>query len=81
MTTADLTRLGESLLRDSNFEPTFALEPRLWATLEQALEVVERDVRARGITSTLRLISHDWGNGMARPGPVSPSIALCVVRS
>ncbi|MFG1619806.1 hypothetical protein [Nonomuraea wenchangensis] len=63
LTTADLTRLGESLLRDSNFEPTFALEPRLWATLEHALEVVERDVRARGITGTLRLISHDWGNG------------------
>ncbi|MEU4513740.1 hypothetical protein AB0G05_29935 [Nonomuraea wenchangensis] len=63
LTTADLTRLGESLLRDTNFEPTFALEPRLWATLESALEVVERDVRARGITGTLRLVTHDWDKG------------------
>ncbi|MEU6725963.1 hypothetical protein ABZ917_19865 [Nonomuraea wenchangensis] len=63
LTTADLTRLGESLLRDTNFEPTFALEPRLWATLEHALEIVERDVRARGITGTLRLTTHDWDKG------------------
>ncbi|MGP4096526.1 DDE-type integrase/transposase/recombinase [Nonomuraea sp. KM90] len=63
LTTADLTRLGESLLRDTNFEPTFALEPRLWATLEHALKVVERDVRARGITGKLRLVTHDWDNG------------------
>ncbi|MGW7478652.1 hypothetical protein ACWGH8_08750 [Nonomuraea muscovyensis] len=60
LTAADLTRLGESLLRDANFEPSFALEPRLWATLEHALEVVKRDVRAGGITSTLRLVTHDW---------------------
>ncbi|MBB6556017.1 hypothetical protein [Nonomuraea rubra] len=45
---------------DTNFEPSFALEPGLWAVLEHALEVVERDVRARGITGTLRLITPDW---------------------
>ncbi|AQZ67229.1 hypothetical protein BKM31_42415 [[Actinomadura] parvosata subsp. kistnae] len=56
---ADLTRLGESLLRDTGFEPTFALEPRMWDVLEQALKVVERDVRAAEITGTLRLITHD----------------------
>ncbi|MFI7706592.1 hypothetical protein [Nonomuraea sp. NPDC049480] len=60
LTTADLTRLGESLLSETNFEPTFALEPRLWATLEHALEVVERDVRTRGINGTLRLVTYDW---------------------
>lgn len=66
LTTADLTRLAESLLREINFEPTFALEPRLWTTLERALEVVERDVRTRGITGTLRLVTHDWdSSGLA----------------
>ncbi|MFG1679970.1 hypothetical protein ACGFNP_07325 [Nonomuraea sp. NPDC049269] len=40
-------------------EPTFALEPRLWTTLERALEVVERDVRTGGITGTLRLTTHE----------------------
>ncbi|MEV0379477.1 hypothetical protein [Nonomuraea sp. NPDC050643] len=67
LTTADLIRLGESLLADVGFEPTFALEPRLWATLEHALEAVKRDVRAQGITGTLRLATPDWdGSGHAR---------------
>ncbi|RVX46883.1 hypothetical protein EDD27_9796 [Nonomuraea polychroma] len=66
LTTADLTRLSESLLGDANFEPTFALEPRLWTTLEHALEVVERDVRTSGITGTLRLVTQDWdSSGLA----------------
>ncbi|MEV1170890.1 hypothetical protein [Nonomuraea sp. NPDC049784] len=66
LTPADLTRLGESLLRDTGFEPTFALEPRMWDVLEQALKVVERDVRAAGITGTLRLVTQDWDdNGHA----------------
>ncbi|MEV6158435.1 hypothetical protein AB0L53_49705 [Nonomuraea sp. NPDC052129] len=34
-----------------------AFEPRLLSALEQALEIVERDVRARGITGALRLIT------------------------
>ncbi|MEU7835746.1 hypothetical protein [Nonomuraea sp. NPDC049129] len=34
-----------------------AFEPRMPSALEQALEVVERDVRARGITGALRLIT------------------------
>ncbi|WP_433513171.1 hypothetical protein ACQP2T_57690 [Nonomuraea sp. CA-143628] len=34
-----------------------AFEPRPLTALEQALEVVERDVRVRGITGTLRLIT------------------------
>ncbi|MFI7440778.1 hypothetical protein [Nonomuraea indica] len=60
LTATDLIRLGEDLLRDVDFTPSLALEPRLWATLEHALEVVERDVRAGGITSTLRLVTHEW---------------------
>lgn len=60
LTTADLTRLGESLLHDADFEPSFALEPRLWTTLEHALEVVKRDVRAGGITGSLRLVTPGW---------------------
>ncbi|MEU4233875.1 hypothetical protein AB0F17_57195 [Nonomuraea sp. NPDC026600] len=60
LTTADLTRLGESLLGDIHFAPSFAIEPRLWTTLEHALEVVERDVRTGGINGTLRLVTHDW---------------------
>lgn len=66
-TTADLTRLGERLLGETGFEPTFALEPRLWATLERSLEVVERDVSTGGITGMLRLVTLDWdGGGHAR---------------
>ncbi|MFI6921941.1 hypothetical protein ACIBIZ_18510 [Nonomuraea spiralis] len=57
---ADLARLGESLLRDVNYIPTFALEPRLWTPLVQALEIVERDVRTSGISGTLRLATYDW---------------------
>ncbi|MGW3361615.1 hypothetical protein ACWDOR_01575 [Streptosporangium canum] len=67
LTAADLTRLGEALLDDVGFGPTFALEPGLLAPMEEALKVVERDVRAAGITGTLRMIVPDWGAmGMAR---------------
>jgi hypothetical protein len=57
LSAADLTRLGKRLLRDTGFEPTFALDPSLWVALEQALKVVERDVRNAG---TLRLVIPDW---------------------
>ncbi|GAA2409521.1 hypothetical protein GCM10010404_79350 [Nonomuraea africana] len=50
LTAANLARLGEGLLRDTGFEPTFALDPALRAVLDTALIVVERDVRAAGIT-------------------------------
>ncbi|MFI7639024.1 hypothetical protein [Nonomuraea sp. NPDC049400] len=53
-------------LRDTGFEPTFALDPSLWVALEQALNVVERDVRSAGITGTLRLVIPDRdGSGLA----------------
>ncbi|RCG19157.1 hypothetical protein DQ384_38445 [Sphaerisporangium album] len=94
LTAQDLTRLGEDLLRDTGFEPTFALEPRLWTALEQALMTVERDVRATGLSGTLRLVSPEWddsgqawvefqgihhGNGI-RPGVGSdPQWALASV--
>lgn len=60
LTAADLTRLCESLLSETGFEPTFALEPRLWTTLEHALEIVKRDVRSGGITGALSLAIPDW---------------------
>ncbi|MFB9249981.1 hypothetical protein ACFFWE_17205 [Sphaerisporangium melleum] len=60
LTARDLARLGEDLLRDSGFEPTFALEPGLWTELEQALKRVARDVRATGIPGMLRLVVPDW---------------------
>ncbi|MEU8271766.1 hypothetical protein AB0B89_31990 [Sphaerisporangium sp. NPDC049002] len=56
-------RVGEGLLRDTGFVPTFALEPSLWTALERALEMVERDVHATGITGTLRLVIPDWDVG------------------
>ncbi|MEU0572182.1 hypothetical protein ABZ297_43205 [Nonomuraea sp. NPDC005983] len=66
LTAADVTRLGRGLLRDANFEPTFSHDPSLWAALEQALNVVERDVRSAGITGPLRLVIPDWdGSGHA----------------
>jgi hypothetical protein len=62
----DVIRLGHRLLEEIHFEPTFALEPGLWTTLEQALRIVERDARATGITGTLRLAIPDWhDNGHA----------------
>ncbi|MEU4830157.1 hypothetical protein [Streptosporangium sp. NPDC023615] len=60
LTDADLVRLGETLLEGIGFRPTFALEPGLLTSLEEALKVVERDVRAAGITGTLRMIVPDW---------------------
>ncbi|WP_162795608.1 hypothetical protein [Nonomuraea lactucae] len=67
LTAADVTRLGKCLLRDTGFEPSFALEPSLWAALEQALKIVERDVRSAGITGSLRLAIPDWDeSGQAR---------------
>lgn len=64
----EVTRLGAALLRDANFEPTFAVDPTLWTTLERALAIVERDVRAAGITGTLRLIRNDCNGGERRRG-------------
>ncbi|WP_329425359.1 hypothetical protein OG339_33995 [Streptosporangium sp. NBC_01495] len=67
LTTADLARLGEALLDGIGFRPTFALEPGLLVPLEEALKVVERDVRTAGITGTLRMIVPDRDTmGMAR---------------
>ncbi|AWS40350.1 hypothetical protein [Streptosporangium sp. 'caverna'] len=66
LTAADLARLGEALLDGIGFGPTFALEPGLLVPLEEALKVVERDVRAAGIAGTLRMIVPDWdAMGMA----------------
>ncbi|MFF5111513.1 hypothetical protein [Streptosporangium sp. NPDC000509] len=66
LTEADLARLGEALLDGVGFGPTFALEPGLLVPLEEALEVVERDVRAAGITGTLQIVLPDWDDmGMA----------------
>ncbi|MFC4112346.1 hypothetical protein [Nonomuraea zeae] len=60
LASTDLTALGGRLLKGINFQPTFALDPSLWRTLEQALEVLERDVRATGLTGELRLVRPDW---------------------
>ncbi|MBB2911007.1 hypothetical protein FHS43_002272 [Streptosporangium becharense] len=66
LTAAELARLGEALLDGIGFGPSFALEPGLLVPLEEALKVVERDVRAAGITGTLRMIVPDWDTmGMA----------------
>ncbi|MGJ6965841.1 hypothetical protein ACSDR0_28430 [Streptosporangium sp. G11] len=59
LTAADLARLGKALLDDVGFGPTFALEPGLLVPLEEALKVVDRDVRAAGITGTLRMVLPD----------------------
>ncbi|MFF3445414.1 hypothetical protein [Streptosporangium sp. NPDC002721] len=60
LTAADLARLGEALLDGIGFKPAFALEPDLLVQLEEDLKVVERDVRAAGITGTLRMVVPDW---------------------
>ncbi|MEV4096910.1 hypothetical protein [Streptosporangium saharense] len=67
LTAADLTRLGKALLDELGFGPTFALEPGLLVPLEEALKVVERDVRAAGVTGTLRMVVPDRdAMGLAR---------------
>ncbi|MEU1877699.1 hypothetical protein ABZ470_10325 [Streptosporangium sp. NPDC020072] len=67
LTDADLARLGKAFLDDIGFAPTFALEPDLLVPLEEALKVVERDVRAAGITGTLRMVVPDRdAMGLAR---------------
>ncbi len=67
LTAADMDRLGRGLLDDIGFGPTFVLEPGLWTALEQVLKIVERDVRAAGLTGPLELIIHDWDDsGQAR---------------
>ncbi|MFF4987007.1 hypothetical protein ACFY19_07440 [Streptosporangium saharense] len=60
LTAADLVRLGEALLDETGFRPTFAMEPGLLAPFEEALKVVERDVRASGIAGTLQMVLPDW---------------------
>ncbi|GAB2490139.1 hypothetical protein GCM10027187_66290 [Streptosporangium sandarakinum] len=66
LTPADLARLGRRLLGDIGFGPSFVLDPGLWTELERELGVVERDVRAAGITGELRLVIPDWDdNGHA----------------
>ncbi|MFF3445054.1 hypothetical protein [Streptosporangium sp. NPDC002721] len=56
LTAGDLARLGEALLDAIGFGPTFALEPGLLVPLEEALKVVERDLRVAGIIGPLRMI-------------------------
>ncbi|MEU1880221.1 hypothetical protein ABZ470_23150 [Streptosporangium sp. NPDC020072] len=66
LTAADVLRLGGALLDEVNFVPTYALEPALFAELEEDLKVVERDLRATGVTGTLRMVIPDWDSmGMA----------------
>ncbi|MEV4802878.1 hypothetical protein AB0K18_22955 [Nonomuraea sp. NPDC049421] len=91
---ADLSRVAQAVLRETSFEPPFAVEPGWWRTLEEALAVVERDARATGVTGTLRLNVPDWdphgyarvefrgayqGNGMAPSTGSDPVGALADV--
>ncbi|WP_405146925.1 hypothetical protein OG589_06000 [Sphaerisporangium sp. NBC_01403] len=63
LTPEDVARLGRRLLQEIHYQPSFDDEPGLWATLAQALLVVERDVRATGISGPLRLTVPDWDIG------------------
>jgi hypothetical protein len=51
-----LAGLARQALTLAAFEPDFAVEPRLLTTLEQALAVVERDVRATGLNGRAGLV-------------------------
>ncbi|MCT9933779.1 hypothetical protein N5079_26550 [Planotetraspora sp. A-T 1434] len=57
---AALSRLTWQLLDEAAFEPGFDLEPGWWRTLEEAVAVVERDVRTDGVAKSLRLVVADW---------------------
>ncbi|MFD0731538.1 hypothetical protein [Planotetraspora mira] len=62
LTPEEVARLGQDLLTEMGFEPGFDLEPGLWTTLETAVKVVERDVRASGIEAVLGLAIPGWGS-------------------
>ncbi|GAB3660048.1 hypothetical protein GCM10027589_21520 [Actinocorallia lasiicapitis] len=58
-----------ALLESLEFEPDFALAPELREPVAEAFALVERDVRARGLTGSLELTYPEWDDG-ARAFPV-----------
>ncbi|WP_283137458.1 hypothetical protein [Rhizohabitans arisaemae] len=56
----EVARLAERLLDLAGFEPGFDLKPEAWPVLRDALDTVERDVRAAGIDGELVLESAEW---------------------
>jgi hypothetical protein len=58
---ARLAELARQTLEAAEFGPGFALEPRLLARLEQALQIVSADLRATGLTGPARLVLNDGG--------------------
>jgi hypothetical protein len=68
LTPEEVARLGQDLLTEMSFEPGFDLEPGLWTTLETAVKMVERDVRASGIEAVLGIAIPGWDrdSGCAR---------------
>jgi hypothetical protein len=63
LTWDDVTRLGRLLLREMGYERG------PWAVMEEALRVVERDVRAARLEGEVRLVLPDWDpSGCARAG-------------
>lgn len=62
---AVLADLARRTLEAVEFEPGFAIEPRLLAGLEQALQTVSADLRATGLTGAARLVVND-GSGPPR---------------
>jgi hypothetical protein len=55
-----LTTAARRLLADQGFEPGFDLEPGLLTALEQAMDVVNADMRATGLPGTGRLVVPGW---------------------
>jgi hypothetical protein len=61
---ADGARIAEAarLLLDETFEPGFAEEPAWFASLSEALDRVNADMRATGLPGTARLIIPEWSD-------------------
>jgi hypothetical protein len=55
-----LTAAARGLLADQGYEPGFDLEPGLLTALEQAMDVVNADMRATGLPGTGRLVVPAW---------------------
>jgi len=66
-----ISGLARQVLKAIAFQPGFREEPARLEALERALEVVEADVRATGLSGPLGLILNDWDDPCSMRTPYS----------
>ena len=55
-----LVEAARRFLDDFGYEPGFDVDPERLANAERAMEAVRADIRATGLTGTVRLVFPDW---------------------